>query len=82
MFITMSGGMVEIGKTSSSRAPRRYSLTLEPGPTTLAACGPDSLSDLYLTTLADVVSVSQEEGRLVLHLRDNGGTIVFDFGRG
>jgi heat shock protein HslJ len=52
-------------------------LTLLPGPTTLAECEPDSLYDLYLTTLGSVESLSVEDGRLILHLRDNAGRMVF-----
>jgi heat shock protein HslJ len=52
-------------------------LKLEPGPMTLAECGPESLFDLYLTTLGNVDSLSVEDGRLVLHLRGNAGNMVF-----
>ena len=51
-------------------------LTLLPGMTTLAECGTDSLYDLYLSTLGRVESLSVEEGRLVLHLRENAGSMV------
>jgi heat shock protein HslJ len=52
-------------------------LTLLPGPTTLAECEPDSLYDLYLTTLGNVESLSVEDGRLILRLRDNTGRMAF-----
>jgi heat shock protein HslJ len=52
-------------------------LTLLPGPTTLAECGPDSLYHLFLTTLGNVESLSVEDGRLILHLSDNTGRMVF-----
>jgi heat shock protein HslJ len=52
-------------------------LTLLPGPTTLAECGPDSLYDLYLAKLGSVESLSLEDGRLVLHLRDGAGNMAF-----
>jgi heat shock protein HslJ len=53
------------------------SLTLEPGPMTLAECGPGSLFDLYLTKLGSVESLSVQDGRLILHLGGNGGKAVF-----
>ncbi|MGD9029094.1 MAG: META domain-containing protein [Anaerolineae bacterium] len=52
-------------------------LTLEPGPMTLAECGPESLFDLYLTKLGNVESLSVEDGRLILHLGGNAGKVVF-----
>jgi heat shock protein HslJ len=51
-------------------------LTLLPGPMTLAECEPDSLYDLYLTTLGSVESLSIEDGRLILHLRGDAGRMV------
>jgi heat shock protein HslJ len=53
-------------------------LTLGPGPMTLAECGPESLFDLYLTTLGNVDSLTVEDGRLILHLRGNAGKMVFN----
>jgi heat shock protein HslJ len=41
-------------------------LTLEPGPSTLAACGPDSLSDQYLALLSQVNQFELIEGQLFL----------------
>jgi heat shock protein HslJ len=53
-------------------------LALGPGPMTLAECGPESLFDLYLTTLGGVESISlDDDGRLVLHLRENAGKMIF-----
>jgi heat shock protein HslJ len=52
-------------------------LTLEPGPMTLAECGPESLFDLYLTKLGSVESLSVQDGRLILHLGGNAGKVVF-----
>lgn len=53
-------------------------LTLLPGPITLAEFEPDSLYELYLTTLGSVESLSTEDSRLILHLRGNAGNMVFD----
>jgi len=54
-------------------------LTLEPGPTTLAECGPDSLYDEFLTKLGYVrtyVYVA-DDGKWVLDLWADAGQIVF-----
>lgn len=54
------------------------SLTLTPGVMTLAACGPDSLSDQYLALLHDVVTfVFDQEGHLVLNLKMDAGNMIF-----
>jgi heat shock protein HslJ len=52
-------------------------LVLEPGPTTLAACGPDSLSDRYLTLLGHVRTYVLEGEQLYLDLWADGGQMVF-----
>jgi heat shock protein HslJ len=55
------------------------SLTLQPGPTTLAECGPDSLYDEFLTKLGHVrtyVYVA-DDGKLVLDLWADAGHMVF-----
>jgi heat shock protein HslJ len=53
------------------------SLTLEPGPITLAACGPESLDAPYLAKLGDVVSFVLEDGKLFLNLKMDVGDMVF-----
>jgi heat shock protein HslJ len=53
-------------------------LNLLPGPTTLAECGPDSLYSEFLVKLGNVRSfVYDDEGRLVLNLWADGGSLVF-----
>lgn len=52
-------------------------LTLEPGPTTLAECGPESLYDQYLSHLGDVVTFVLEGGKLFLNLKMDAGNMVF-----
>ena len=44
---------------------------------TLAECGPGSLFDLYLATLDSVESLTVEDNRLILHLRDDAGNMAF-----
>jgi heat shock protein HslJ len=56
------------------------SLLLEPGPTTLAECGPDSLSDRYLTLLGHVRTYVLEGEQLYLDLWADGGQMVFQPG--
>ncbi|MCA9900922.1 MAG: META domain-containing protein [Anaerolineales bacterium] len=54
------------------------SLTLEPGPITLAECGPESLSNTYLAHLGDVVTfMLNSEGNLVLNLKADAGNMIF-----
>jgi heat shock protein HslJ len=53
------------------------SLTLEPGPITLAACGPESLDAQYLAKLGDVVSFVLDDGKLFLNLKMDVGNMVF-----
>jgi heat shock protein HslJ len=53
------------------------SLILEPGPTTLAECGPDSLYSQFLSRLGDVVTFVLEDGKLFLNLKMDAGDVVF-----
>jgi heat shock protein HslJ len=50
------------------------------GPATLAFCGEDSSDQIFLEKLGMGGSVSVEEGRLVLELNENAGTMIFDNG--
>ncbi|RME85784.1 MAG: META domain-containing protein [Caldilineae bacterium] len=77
----LEDGSVSI-QADCNRAQATYSLegnnlVLLPGPATLAFCGEDSLDTLFLQMLGKVVAYSIEDGRLVLHLADNGGRMVF-----
>ncbi len=51
-------------------------ISIRPGPSTLAACPPGSLGDLYVVGLGDLSSVGFEGGQLTLGLLD-GGKLVF-----
>ena len=53
------------------------SLTLQPGPMTMAQCGPDSLYDKYVTYLAGVVTYVMDDGKLVLNLKMDAGNMIF-----
>jgi heat shock protein HslJ len=53
------------------------SLTLEPGPTTMAVCEPGSLDATYLTRLGDVVSFVLEDDKLFLNIKYDSGNMVF-----
>ncbi|WP_440955466.1 META domain-containing protein [Methanosarcina sp. Mfa9] len=55
-------------------------LTLGTGPMTLAACGPDSLYDQYVTLLFNVKSAAMENGQLTLYSGDNGDKMFFSNG--
>lgn len=50
------------------------------GPSTLAFCGEDSLDTKFLEMLGKGGTVSLEDGRLVLTLSENAGSMVFDNG--
>jgi len=53
------------------------SLTLGVEPVALADCGPESLFDIYLTSLFSVESAGMEQGRLVLQVAGNSQKMVF-----
>jgi heat shock protein HslJ len=53
------------------------SLTLKPGPTTLAQCGASSLSDQYITLLHQFSSYELKGQTMNVTLTGNGGTIGF-----
>jgi heat shock protein HslJ len=55
------------------------SLTLKPGPMTLAQCPPGSLSDTYVSQLGSVTGWEISDGQLSLKLKD-GGTMFFSGG--
>jgi heat shock protein HslJ len=55
------------------------SFTIEPGPATLAECGPESLSNQFVQYLSNVTSYVLEDGQLTLNL-DGGGSIKFAAG--
>ena len=52
-------------------------LTLLPGPTTLAECGPDSSYDQYMGFLGQVDSYELETDRLILIFGDGAGQMIF-----
>jgi heat shock protein HslJ len=53
------------------------SLTLLPGPSTLAECGPDSSYDLYVGSLGQVDGFELENERLILTFGAGAGQMVF-----
>jgi heat shock protein HslJ len=64
----------QVSGTWTSTSGNGLNITL--GPSTLAACGPDSLSDAYLAGLAKASSYVLEESKLILKLSDEG-TMTF-----
>ena len=52
-------------------------IKIELGTTTLAECGPESLSDRFLTYLQDELIYYLADGRLMLDLPADGGTLEF-----
>lgn len=65
---------------SGSYIIKENSLTLEPGPITLAYCGDQSLDTMYLASLHNVTSVAIENEQLILYTGDNEGKMLFDNG--
>ncbi|MGD9047990.1 MAG: META domain-containing protein [Anaerolineae bacterium] len=55
-------------------------LTLGLEETTNASCLPESLSGQFLELLGQVDTAAMDRGRLVLHLREDGGQMTFDYG--
>lgn len=53
------------------------SLTLMPGPMTMAECGPDSLYSEFVARLGEVVTYVLEDGKLYLNLKMDAGNMVF-----
>ena len=53
------------------------SLTLLPGPSTLAECGPDSSYDQYAGLLGQVDGYEMENDKLILTFGDDAGQMIF-----
>jgi heat shock protein HslJ len=53
-------------------------LELQPGPMTLASCGPETLDQRFLQLLSTVTSFATEEGRLLLMLGDGASSMTFE----
>lgn len=53
-------------------------LSLQPGISTMAECGPDSLYNQYIGLLAQVESYQVDQGQLVLNLKGNAGQMFFN----
>jgi heat shock protein HslJ len=62
---------------SGNYALEGSSLTLELVPGTTALCGEDSLHDEYLRMLGNVGTYVIDDGRLLLNLKAEGGSMVF-----
>ena len=76
------GGTYEVhrgdGRTDIGLEPGGGSISILPGPSTLAACPPGSMGDLYVVGLGKASSYAIEGGQLTLTLADgDGGTLVF-----
>ena len=53
-------------------------LSIKPGPTTLADCGADSLSDQFLEILNTATGFGILDGKLVLEVIDGSGQLLFE----
>ena len=63
-------------RTDIGLEPGGGSISILPGPSTLAACPPGSMGDLYVVGLGNLSGFTLEGGQLTLTLGD-GGTLVF-----
>ncbi len=75
-------GAVEI-KADCNRAGGKYTLdggniSIEIGPTTLAACPGDSRGEQFIAMLGDVAQFEITEGSLFFLLKTEGSTLLFD----
>ena len=56
---------------------KKGSLTLSPGPSTLAECGPESSYGQYVTLLSQVDGYKLEGGRLILTFGNGAGQMIY-----
>ena len=70
-------GMADCNSVQGAYTMEDSSITIEPGPTTLAFCGEDSLDTMYLERLETVVTYVLSEGKLYLNLMYDSGNMVF-----
>ncbi len=68
----------DCNRSTGTYAQSGNELSLTLGPTTLAACPPQSLSDRYLRELGQIANYRIEDGRLAIELRNNLGTLFFE----
>ena len=52
-------------------------LTITPGISTMAFCGPGSLDQVYLGGLANAMSYRMEEGNLIIDMLYESGSLIF-----
>jgi heat shock protein HslJ len=70
------GAKADCNQAQGTYATSGSNLTITLGPSTLAECGPDSLSDQYLTGLADAASYAIAGGQLTITTKDEA-TMTF-----
>ena len=71
-------GQADCNGISGEYSLESSSLTLAPGPMTMAICSPESLSNQYVALLGEVISYVQNEGKLYLNLKLDSGNMVFN----
>ena len=69
---------VDCNQTQGNYTLDASSLTFEPGITTLAECGPDSLYSSFMEQLSNVAAFVIDGDHLVLNLWADGGSRVFE----
>ena len=70
----------DCNKVSGSYKLDGSKLSIMPGPSTMAECGPDSLSDMYVGLLAQVTSYELDGETLILVTADGNARMSFEKG--
>jgi heat shock protein HslJ len=65
------------GRTDIPLEPEGGSISILPGPSTLAACPPGSLADLYVIGLSNASDFTIDGNQLTVRLGDEAATLVF-----
>jgi len=71
---------VDCNKVSGSYKLDGNKLSIMPGPSTMAECGPESLSDLFMGYLVQVTAYEMDGDTLVLIVGDDAARISFNNG--
>ena len=71
---------VDCNKASGSYQLDGDELTIMPGPSTMAECGAESLSDLFMANLSQVTAYTMDGGNLILTVGDGAAEMTFENG--
>ena len=81
----LDGGRVTIqadcNRILGTYTTEEHRITITPGPSTLAACPPDSLGTVFVNQLGNIASYFFRDGNLVLEIKFDSGSMTFVSGR-